>query len=480
VLSEEALIVLVALAACGLLALGVGKLVRPPRSRRPEQGQDLAGEQAEPAVEPSIVPRAPVAAAQGTDPTAGRPPRVHRTSAVARHGLRAGSAPYVRRPLAPPGTEADPHVAVADTEAPSSGAAVVQRCFALYGAGRHADAIALGMAEMRRADVTPFEDPDTAAALWGVIAQARQALGEPGEARAALESAIEAAPEAERPTYQRRLAVLASTVARALAADADTQARADSEHRVTALGQATGWAECAVAALPGDAEAEALAADLQARLWPTYERTVTALVQRQEFRAARRLLRQALADPRVPGERVETFHALFSTTFSGEIGQLTAQAIRAVQDGREAEATAALRRVESLLERLSDEALSPERREEVGRRLAWGYAKLGERRLDAGDHEAALESLLRALSHEVDGERQGEIHALLGRAVAAVTDTRAGDARDAIERGEHDAALALCESLTELLRDAVERGVPAADLEGALAEVERLRDRFVR
>jgi tetratricopeptide (TPR) repeat protein len=336
------------------------------------------------------------------------------------------------------------------------------------------------MAEMRRAEVTPFEDPDTAAALWDVIAQARQALGEPSEARAALESAIEAAGEAERPTYQRRLAVLASTVARALAAEADTPARANSEHRVTALGQATAWAECAVATLPGDADGEALAADLLGRLWAAYERTVTALVHQQEFRAARRLLRQALADPRVPGERVQTFHALFSATFSGEIGQLTAQAIRAVQDGRESEATAALQRVEALLERLSDEALSAERREEVGRRLAWGYGKLGERRLDAGDHEAALESLLRALGHEADDERQHEIRALLGRAITAVTDARAGDAGDAVERGEHDAALAQCESLAELLQGAVERGVPAADLAGAWAQVEGLRGRLLR
>src|SRR5206468_10201241 len=91
-----------------------------------------------------------------------------------------------------------------------------------------------------------------------------------------------------------------------------------------------------------------------------------------------------LEHPRVPTARAETFRELFSGTFSGEIGQLTAQAIRSMQEARETEALGALERAERLLESVHDEALPPKRREEVDRRLWWSYNKLGLRRVEAG------------------------------------------------------------------------------------------------
>jgi hypothetical protein len=472
VLSEEALIVLAAIAACGLLALGVAELLWPTR-RRPDPRTHPVAEPAEPAVEapgPS-----PVDASEASDPVAPRPPRSHRTSALARHRLERGRSPYVRRaPPADGAGAAHPGVAVAETLAPPRSPAVVDQCVALHQAQRHAEAIALGLAEVQRADSTQAADPERTAALWSVIARARQALGEHAEARGALESAIDAAPEAERPVYARQLASLASEAASGLVADADAQKRPDAEERVTLLKQATAWMECATGASPDDAAVAALADDVQARLWSAYERTVSALVHRQEFRAARRLLREALADPRVPAAPVETFHELFSTTFSGEIGQLTAQAMRDAQDGREADAAVALRRVESLLARLSDEALSRERREEVSRRLSWGYHRLGERRLEASDAEGALEPLLRVLDHEVDPERRGEVHALLVRALDTVSDARGTVVRDLARNGDRKTALAQCETLAALLQAAADRGVPAADLADVVARVQRL------
>ena len=480
-LSEETLIVLAAIGACGLLALGVAELLWPTRSRRAESHQPPAPEPAAPPDEPMAVRASPVEVATHDAGLITHPPRVHRTSALARHRLAPGRSPYVRRASAPSGTvEAGADVAVAEAAAPPGSPGLVARCVALHQAGRHADAIVLAMADLQRVDGLPIRDPDTTAALWSAVAQARHALGEHAEARAALESAIDAATESERPAYQRQLADLASAVARALMAEADAQTRSESDARLASLRQASGWAECATAVLPGDGELDALAADVRVRLWPSYERAVVTLLQRQEFRSARRLLRQALADPRVPDEWVETFHGLFSTTFSGEIGQLTAQAIRGVHDGREADALAALQRVEALLERLSDEVLSADRREEVGRRLSWGYRKLGERRLGAGDHEKALEPLLRALGHEVDGERQREIHGPLLRAIHATVEARASDIRSLVTGGDRDAAIAGCESLSALLRSAAERGLPAADLGPAFAQVEELLDDLAR
>src|SRR5581483_11430122 len=106
----------------------------------------------------------------------------------------------------------------------------------------------------------------------------------------------------------------------------------------------------------------------------------TALVQRQQYAAARRLLREALDDARLPAARAETFREVFSAAYAGEIGQLTAHAIRAMHEARDSDAVGALARAEELLETVSDEALPPKRREEVGRRLWWGYKKLARRR----------------------------------------------------------------------------------------------------
>jgi hypothetical protein len=482
VLSEEALIVLVALGACGLLVLGVAELLWPALRRRPapRPRPAAAPAPAEPAVEVSDAPP-PVEAPEAVDPAVSRPPRVHRTSALARHRRERGRSPYVRRaPARDDDGAAHPGVAVAEAVAPPGVPTVVERCVALHQAQRHAEAIALATAEVQPGDATQAVDPQRTAALWGVIAAAHQALGEHAEARAALVSALDAAPESDRPAYVARLTALASEAARALVADADAQKRADSEERVTLLGQATAWLEGAMAASPDDTALTALAADVQARLWSAYERTVLALVHRQEFRAARRLLRQALADPRAPSAYVTTFHELFSATFSGEIGQLTAQAIRGVQDGRETDAVVALQRVEALLERLSDEALSRERREEVGRRLSWGYRKLGERRLEAGDDEGALDPLMHVLVHEADAERQREVHALLVRALGAVIDARATAILTVARHGERAAAIAQCEALTALVRAAADRGVPSTDLADVFAQVQRLVDGLKR
>jgi hypothetical protein len=122
---------------------------------------------------------------------------------------------------------------------------------------------------------------------------------------------------------------------------------------------------------------------------------------------------------------VDAFRELLTTTFGGEIGQLTAQAIRCVQDAREADALRAIGRVETLMATLSDEALSPKRREEIERRLWWVYSKLGERRLEAGQHEAALEPLVHALGYDVGAEQHDETRALLERALDGAPDREA-------------------------------------------------------
>jgi tetratricopeptide (TPR) repeat protein len=478
-LSEEALIVLAAFGACGLLALGVAELLWPTRPRHPPPRSRLTTGSAP--AEPPAPGAAPVAAVDAVEAfaPAGRVRvavgvvaasrlRVHRTSAELRHGLPPGGSPYVRRSAA-----AAPLATSSEATTDLREGSVVERCFALHQARRHREAVTVGLAALDDPETRPA-DLHATAALWSVVALARQAMGDETGAREALESAIAVAPDADRPTYQRQLATLADGLARGLLAEVDGHARPESEECLATLRRAVAWAECAAAALPADGALAELAATTQASVWSACERTIGALVQRQEFRPARRLLREALADPRFPAERQATFRELFSATYSGEIGQLTAQALRSVQDGREVEALRALRRAETLLVTLNDEALSPQRREEVGRRLSWGYARLGERRLDAGEHEAALEPLFQALSYEADPERRRETRGLLGRALDGVTDARTLGIRALTEGGNRETAQAHCEALRALLDGALTRGLTDEDIAASLAKIDAL------
>jgi tetratricopeptide (TPR) repeat protein len=346
--------------------------------------------------------------------------------------------------------------------------AAVEACVALHREGRQAEAIATATGAL-----AGRPGPSETAALWMVVAHARQAQGEDHEAREALETAMAAAPAAERPACERQLAALAEAAARTLRTDAE-RLRPDSEAGLSALREAAAWLDCGLAATPDAPALVELAEGVQQRLWAAWERTVMALVQRQDFRAARRLLREALADPRFPPALGESFRGLFSGTFSGEIGQLTARAIRSVQAAREADALAALRRAEGLLAALNDTALPPRRREEVDRRLWWGYRTLGERRLASGAHEEALEPLVHALGYPVGPDRQAETRALVLRALDGVAGARALGIRELADAGDREAALVQCDKLWTLLRSAEEQGLAPADLDGVYDKVQRL------
>src|SRR5207302_542969 len=303
-------------------------------------------------------------------------------------------------------------------------------------------------------------DGKEAAALWSVVALAQQGLGDQAGARAALEAAIATAPETDRVTYQRQLATLALGVAQDLIASAGAHVAPDSENRVSALREVLAWLEGGRAAAPGDAALRELATTAETLLWPAYEQVVMALVQRQEFNAARRLLREALEHERLPSARAETFRELFSGTFAGEIGQLTAQAIRSMQDARETESLGPLERAERLLQTVHDEALPPKRREEVDRRLWWGYNKLGLRRVEGGAFEEALEPLLRALRLAGTApDRQSETRAALVQAFEGWTEASALAIREVADAGDREAAVVHSDKLWTRLRTALEEGL---------------------
>jgi len=470
VLTEEALIVLAALGALGLVVLGTLELLWPSRPKHPARGASTPAEPA-PRRWRSSIPRHAAS----------------RREAYLKMPPASALAPAPGQPPFPRAAPAAPVVEVAVTPAVESSVegpiAIVDRCFELYQQHRYADVVSIAAAALGN-DAPPARRPAgarEAAALWSVLALAQQALGDHAGARAALEAATEASPEAERATYRRQLVTLALGVARDLIASSGAHVAPDSESRVGDLRDALAWLDRGRAAAPGDTDLRDLAVTAEARLWPAYEQVVMALVQRQEFPAARRLLREALAHPRVPAARAETFRELFSGTFSGEIGQLTAQAIRAMQEARETEALGSLERAERLLESVHDEALPPKRREEVDRRLWWGYNKLGLRRVEAGAFEEAIEPLLRALRLAGTApDRQSETRAALVRAFEGWTETSALAIREVADAGDREAAIVRSDKLWTRLRTALEEGLSERELAGAFTRVRRLFEEIGR
>jgi len=123
-----------------------------------------------------------------------------------------------------------------------------------------------------------------------------------------------------------------------------------------------------------------------------------------------------------------------------EIGQLTGQAIRSVYLARDCEALTALGRAQQLLATATEGRLPRQHREEVDRRLWWGYRKLGLRRLDAGEYDAAIEPLTTALRF-ADGrpERVAETQAALERAYEGLSAEQARTAASGAAHGEANA-----------------------------------------
>jgi hypothetical protein len=354
-------------------------------------------------------------------------------------------------------------------------AGVVEHCYALYEQRAYAD-VATTAASAIAAHASAGDAADRAR-LWSIVALAQAAMEDHAAARRALESAIVVAPAAERAAYERQLATLAANAAQALVARAEGVREPASDEAPSALRAALEWCDRGTAVAPDDTPLRELAAEVQRRLWGTYERVVLALVQRQHYGDARGLLREALEDPRLPAARAEPFREMLSGTYGGEIGQLTAQAIRSMQDAREAEALAALERAEALLDAVAAEVLPPKRREEVDRRLWWGYKKLGRRRAQAGEHEAAAQALCHALRFAGDGtDRQADTRAALVRALEALVDKRAPLIRELAASGDREGALMQSDRLRSQLRDALRGGLAEQDLAVAFARAQRVVD----
>ena len=315
---------------------------------------------------------------------------------------------------------------------------------------------------------------DEVAGLWSLLALSREALGDEEGARSAFEEAIHTAPESERPGYQQQLAALASSVGRRLLTRAEQITETAGEERIATFRQAIVWLHQGLAEMPGDGELSSALDRARRGLWSAYGQTVSALSQRQEFHRARRLIRDALSEEEFPGDRRAHFNEVLSVTFSGEIGQLTASAIRALEDEREGEALTFLQRAEGVLNSVPPEALTSKRREEVNRRIWWGYTKLGMQRVEAGEHEGAIEPLFHALRiGEINPERQQETREATARALAGVAEARATVISQLVKDGKRSDAMEEGERLKSLLRESLDLGLRQQELSPAFQKARR-------
>jgi tetratricopeptide (TPR) repeat protein len=501
-LSEEALVLVGFFVAAGFLVLGVLELLWPSKPRQPAHRPASPAPRGAPTLRTSISAPEPGSATvlpAPPEPRAGAPERTpprKRRSKVSPH-----SRPHAGHPLESPrtgggrGEPAGPLVAPPPIHGPEASPlpkdlvpagpapealeadvpldrVLVDRCFALQQEGQHATVVALGVTALEQVGgaLQPVLASDVAA-LWSLVGLSRRALGDEDGAWQALERAVASAPADDRPRYEQHLTDLALGAARSWLA------RQEGEDRLAAVHAALTWLGRGLAVAPADPALREARAEAREALWPAYAEAAEALVGRGEFAEARGLLQEALAEPDVPAARGEAFREMLAVTYSGEVGQLTAQAIVVMQEARDADALGLLERAEALLGAIPNGTLSGERRSEVDQRLWWAYTKLGMRRVDGGNYEAALSPLMRALRFPTIGpERREETHATLATALGGVADERAQEIRRLSTDDDRDAARERLEELRGLLHECADLGLTTEDLAEAHATVRQLLD----
>jgi tetratricopeptide (TPR) repeat protein len=498
-LTEEALVLIGAVVALGLLILGVLELVAPSSARYPRRRGATSRDPWRRARTGAAPPR-PRAVAQAAREAPVRRPifsdRPGQFADVARRTpierpvpLRpvpevAMSEAADVAPLAEPAAlenvrAPEPEVLAGRDElaVPEPLGSPVERCYALYEAQQFAEVVTAASLALEGGTVDDGED---VARLWGVVGLARQALGEPEPARSAFEAAIIAAPPGERSTWERHLVGLALSVGRDRSTWAQNPSLADGEERLAALREAIGWLGRGLEIAPDDeALTTALAATREA-LWPAYERVAVELIQRQEYERARQLLKEALAaSPAPPAELETNFKDLLSGTYGGEVGQLTAEALRRMRDGKEMEALAALERAEELLGAIPEDGLPERRRQELERRLWWSYTKVGIRWLEGGMYEEALSPLLHALRFvSVGPNRLEETRRPLIRALENLVDAWQAMVERLAHEGSRHEAEALCDRLRGFVHDARSSGMTEDELSGVTANTQAFFQRL--
>jgi hypothetical protein len=500
-LTEEALILLATLGASGMLVLGVVEFVWPsrPKHSRPRRARVAAPSCLDSEVTGQIPRRAPATALMA-EPAIVEPAPFMSADTPVIEPMAVITEPFHHWRPAPSSIESSVSLSIARSEtgslfgdrthepvsSPMPDHAVslggprpqvlpIDRCLAMYNERRFAEVVTLGSAalELHAGMASVSNRSDEAAALLDLVGLSKQELGDRAGARAAFRSAICGADPRARAKYVRHLIALVRSVA-----DPEMAAADDDATRLRDLRACVGALDDTLAMVPGDEGVQAAQAMVRDALAPACERLVARVVSGEEDQEARELVLETLTDHAMPMAWRERLREQLTAVSSAEIGQLTAQAIRSVQEGKDVDALDALERAERLSEGLPSGAVTEERREEFERRLWWGYTKVGLRRIETGSFESALEPLFRALRlGGIDEERLTETRSALSLALEGVVDDTARRIQK-LGAAEIRAAQAEIEKLAALLQSSTERGVRADDLGDAFAKLTHLEQRL--
>jgi tetratricopeptide (TPR) repeat protein len=344
----------------------------------------------------------------------------------------------------------------------------VEACQALYREGRHAEVLRRVASHV---SVAQGAEPYETALLWTLAALAHEAIGEPDEARAAYDAATWIMPDARAPV-PAWLGDAGGALLRWLVAPVRTGHEAPQPSGAR-LHLSLSWLRALGAS--GTEDARGAIAEVGEGLWAESARHANALLSQQDFQAVRELAQEALAYGALPPGRQEEFRELASMGLAAEIGRLMSRALERLDSPDEA--LAALDRGEAALRSVPVDLVENRQRQELERRLWWGYTRLGLQRLDAGAAEEAVALFFRGLPlAEPDPERCSETRQALVRALEAwaarVREVAAGE----LAGGDRDAAAGEVRRLRESLRRGVELGLLEADAAGAIAASEGLRE----
>jgi hypothetical protein len=306
--------------------------------------------------------------------------------------------------------------------------------------------------------------PYETALLWSLAGLAQESLEQPDEARAAYDAAVWVMPGAGGPLPpdlgEHGVEMVERLVERARAAGT---ASAGSAAR---LRLALSW----LRGVGGEAPEAARARLVEARewLWRASATDANAFLARQEFELARGLALEALGDPELPAPRREELRELVSTSLAAEIGRLMSRALERLESP--AEAQAALERGEAAFRAVPLDLLGDRQRQELARRLWWGFSRLGGQRLEAGSAEEAAGLLTRALRMaEHDPDRRAESRQALVRAL----DAWGAASRDAVGRRPPEEARGAAAEAARRLGEGIDRALGAGlspdELAGVIA-----------
>src|SRR5947207_2483587 len=177
------------------------------------------------------------------------------------------------------------------------------------------------------------------AALLDLVGLSKQELGDRDGARMAFRAAIRRAAPHVRATYVRHLLAVVRRVA-----DLDLTSEDSDATRLRELRGCMAALDDALSMVPGDEGVRATQAMVRDALSPACERLVARVVSGDEDQEARELVLETLTDHAMPTAWREGLREQLTSVSSAEIGQLTAQAMRSVQDGNDAHALEALER----------------------------------------------------------------------------------------------------------------------------------------